>query len=178
MPRSPGVRRLHLTSKKRNRWRSPSSCSAQFQNRRDAGCPQCPAGRVSRGDPRAGSRPSNALREHTLPETEDGYAQPQAGLLTRVHRRSGLLGLRQWHPARAPPSQQRSCRRISLRSLFTWLAPDTCGSPLFSFYIPIITRFSGLVQTRCSGFGNRYSSSKLEIMARILAPQPSAASSG
>lgn len=45
-----------------------------------------------------------------------------------------LLGFRQWHFARISSSQQRSCRRIALRSLFTCtVSTDTCELPLFSF---------------------------------------------
>ena len=42
---------------------------------------------------------------------------PWAGLLTSLHRRARLLSFRQWLLARGSTIQQRSCRRISLRSL-------------------------------------------------------------
>jgi len=45
-----------------------------------------------------------------------------------------LLGLRQWHIAHSSTSQQRSCRRFALRSLFTCtVRTSTCKLPIFCF---------------------------------------------
>lgn len=73
----------------------------------------------------------------------------QAGLLTWIHRPmqpSQPSG--QWSEAWSSSSQQRSCRRLSLRSLFTRaMRADTCKLPCILFFACIITRILGLVNT-------------------------------
>ena len=59
---------------------------------------------------------------------------PQAGLLARGHCVARLLGIIQWHCAHHSPTQQRSCRGFSPRSLLIRRQPEPADFPIFCFH--------------------------------------------
>ena len=76
---------------------------------------------------------SRACQEHISLKAEDSIRAPQAGLLTEPHRVCAAFSESiQWHPARRSASQQRSCRGITPRSLFSPCRPwATAGTREF-----------------------------------------------
>lgn len=60
---------------------------------------------------------------------------PRAGLLARGHRVARLLGILQWRSAHRSPTQQRSCRGISPRSLLIRQTPEPVEFPIFNYRI-------------------------------------------